>query len=350
MVREPHHRPGPAPLLTCCLAAACAGSTAGTKSHVFYRPQPVGSEAAFDPASSSLQYVLDGAQMRNADLDDYEEDVELVWRHLGSPFHVIEANGGYREFVNAEILPIDFDNLEDCKSILPNVALHALGGGVLYRKNAEWLEAHGFPAPFFTSAVLAMTTEVLAEATEKPATVPTDEIADFWIWRPVGIWLFSDEDRSRWVDRTLHPVVWPYMAMWDVDDSEFRNVGINYALRPDWLGDRDTRLFAHLGLTNLFGLSHDLGHGHSLSWGLGAATREVNPVDLRASGGLFLDHRDSLLASLVIGSTEEFAVRANLYPGVLFGAEAGIGVFLAVTDHGDPAAGVYWRFPAGVSL
>ena len=52
------------------------------------------------------------------------------------------------------------------------------------------------------AATLAMVTEVLGEATEKPASEGTDEIADVYLYRPLGLWLFSDDDRARWIRRT----------------------------------------------------------------------------------------------------------------------------------------------------
>jgi hypothetical protein len=162
-----------------------------SEEYVFYQPRDIGSEAAFDPLSSSLQYVLDSTQIENFGTDDYWDSVNTVLDNLVHPASAIENEGGLRDFVNSEIFPIDPDNLDDSAAILPNIALHTFGGGILYRKNAEWFEAHGYPAPYLLSGVLAMVTEILGEAIGKPHTTDTDEIGDFNLYRPLGLWLFQ---------------------------------------------------------------------------------------------------------------------------------------------------------------
>lgn len=102
--------------------------------------------------------------------------------------------------------------------------------------------------------------------------------------------------------------------IWNVTDERWSNVGMNYVFRPPWLESEDVRLFAYTGTTNLFGLSHQLSNGCMFSWGGGASTVHIEPVDLRWSAGAFYEHNDSLLASIVTHSTAGYAVRANLYP------------------------------------
>jgi hypothetical protein len=147
----------------------------------------------------------------------------------------------------------------------------------------------------------------------------------------------------------LGMVDWPYLLMWDVGDERFRNTGMNYAVRPVWFGDDDTRAFAYLGITNLFGLSHRLAGGDRFSWGLGAATETVEPVELRWSAGVFWDREDSLLASLILNGSDGHAVRANVYPGALFSADLPVGLFIGVEDDGATSIGVQYVLPIGVS-
>ena len=336
-------RGGPIALL---LAAACAGpGSRAPVDPVFYEPRDVGSEAGYDPLASSLQYVLDSVQIPAFGTHDYDEHLGIVVDDLASPFHAISEEGGARRFVNAEIFPIDPHRLHDAYAVLPNVGLHTFGGGLLYRKNAEWFEAHGVAAPYVVSASLAMVSEVLAEAIEKPVTTDTDEIADVYLFRPLGLWLFSDDDRARWIRRELDPVDWPSQLMWSVQDGEFANTGLSYVVRP---GDATgTRPFLLMGLTTLIGLSHPLGGGDAISWGVGGTTVSTEPVEARVSGGLYYDRDRSLLASLLLNAGEEYAVRANVYPGAWL--PEGLGLFAALTDDGEVAAGLQYRLPVGVA-
>lgn len=332
------------------LAPGCAAPEArpkGIPPPVFYRPSDIGSEAAYDPLSSSLQYVLDSVQVQQFGTDDYGDHLATVVDHLVHPLDAIEEEGGWRRFINTEVFPIDPNELDDSRAILPNVALHTFGGGLLYRKNAEWFQAHGVPEPYLVSATLAMTTEILAEAIEKPVTDDTDEVADVYLFRPLGIWLYADDDRARWIARELDPVDWPDLLMWSVKDGDFVDTGMNYVVRPRWFGDVSTRPFASLGMTNLFGLSHAVGDGDAVSWGLGTTTVAVEPVDLRASGGLFYDRDRSLLASVVFHGGEGYAVRGNVYPGVLLGSP--LGLFAGLTDDGDVAVGFQYGLPIGLA-
>jgi hypothetical protein len=356
--RQPRQRCAQRPLavaLATALAvpvwgAACAVPGAGTEP-VFYRPHGVGTERQFDPLRSGAQYALDGAQIQGAGTDDYGEHLQEVWDHLREPLHTIEnGDGGWRDFVNSELVPIDPANAGDSLAILPNWFLHTLGGGMLFRKTAEWFAAHDVPAPGLCAGVVAMATEVLGEASEKPATDDTDEIADVLIYRPLGLWLFADAARSRWVRDQLGLVDWPYLLMWDVDDEDFANVGMSYALRPTFAGDDDTRPFAFVGITNVFGLSHRIGGGGDrVSWGAGASTVTVDPVELRWSAGLFWDRDGGLLASLIANGADGYAVRANVYPGALLDADVPLGVFGGVEDDGTVTFGVQFALPIGVA-
>lgn len=332
-------------------AGLLLGCSYAPTTNLFYRPRQVGSQSQYDPLSSALQYVLDGAQVESFDTNDYGRDLQAVLDHLGSPLHEIEDEGGLDRFLNTEVFPHDPDNLDDSLAILPNVALHAWGGGMLFRKQAEWLAARGYPAPYLLAGVLAMTTEILAEAIEKPASDDTDEIADVYLFRPLGIWIYSNDHAAAWMRDNLAPVDWPHQLIWDVGDERWRNVGMNYVFRPPWLGREDLRLFAYTGMTNVFGLSHRLPGGDTLSWGGGATTVRIDPVDLRWSAGLFYERDDSLLWSVLANGAEGYAVRANVYPGA-FGSPdswwSRAGLFAGITDDGEGVVGVQWLLPIGV--
>lgn len=335
------------------ITVASAAAVAGDKAVIFYEPKDYGSEALFNPLSSFSSYTLDSLQVkRSFTTDNYADKLRMVRDNLRSPGNRIDEQGGTRRFINTEIFPVDPDNISDSGAMLPNYGLHLFGGGMIYRKNAEWFQAHDVPWPYVTSGVLSMVTEFLAEGFEKPATDSTDEIADFYLFRPLGIWLFSSDKRARWIKDNLDPVEWPHMTMYDVKENEVLNVGMSYVVRPRWLATEDRRMFLYMGITNLLGLSHTMDSGDALSWGLGASTESINPDKFRASAGVFYDRNNSLLASLIVRGTEGLAVRANIYPGALFN-ETGklpfpLGLFVGVTDDGDPALGIQFGLPIGL--
>jgi len=67
----------------------------------------------------------------------------------------------------------------------------------------------------------------------------------------------------------------------------------------------------------------------------------------RVDGGLFYDRDGSLLASLLFNAGEAYAVRANVYPGVLCGGP--LGLFAGLTDDGAGAIGLEFGLPVGVA-
>jgi len=340
-------------LMGLVVSSACLSAQSEDSAVFFYEPKEYGSEALFNPMTSFLSYTLDSVQVkRSFGTDNYRDNLRIVRDNLRNPRDRIDEEGGTRTFINAEIFPVDPDNISDSSPMLPNYGLHLFGGGMIYRKNAEWFQEHDVPWPYFTSGVLSMMTEVLAEAIEKPVTSSTDEIADFYLFRPLGIWLYSSDKRARWIKEELDPVEWPHLMMYDVAENELLNVGMSYVVRPNWLATQNTRLFAYLGISNLFGLSHRMPSGDELSWGLGVSTVSINPDKFRASAGVFYDRNNSLLASLIVRGTEGLALRANVYPGVLLSETRKLpfplGLFVGVTDGGEPALGLQFGLPIGL--
>ena len=324
-------------------------SAQANEAGIFYQPRTVGSESLFNPASSFFSYTLDSMQVKQSfGTHDYADNLSLVWDHMRHPDEQVQNEGGYKDFINTEIIPVDYKNLGDSKAVLPNYGLHLFGGGLVYRKNAEWLEAHDMPYPYFTAGVLAMTAEILAEPIEKPTTDDTDEIADIYIFRPLGIWLYSSDKRAQYIKDTLDPVDWPHLMLYDTQKEEVLNSGLSYVVRPRWFSNPKRRFFAYMGITNLFGLSHKMNNGDEISWGLGASTTSIKPTHLRESAGIFWDRNNSLLASLIVNGTEGLALRANIYPGVWFNTETPLGFFAGLTDDGDPAFGLQFGLPIGL--
>lgn len=321
----------------------------------FYRDVPYGSEGWFNPVSSFGAYSLDTLQVPESfSMSNSGQHLKEVGENLIDPFEAIDDEGGWKQFVNQQILPIDPENFGDSVAMIPNYALHLLGGGLVYRKNVEWLELHGFPFPRTAALVLAVGAEYLQEGLEYPATSDDDAIADFWIFRPAGMLLFSWKPFARFMSEKLDMVEWAHLTMFESENLDFANVGENYAVRPTFFGMDRHRPFLYFGMNPLFGVSHRLDEDDSISWGAGAAMVDSNSADftLRPSGGLFWDRNDSLLASAIFNATHDLAMRVNVYPGVLFAERWwSPGVYLGVKDHGSVEAGLVIRFtPAGLAV
>jgi len=329
-------------------------SAASMAPPLFYRAQDFGSEAQFNPITSFINYGLDTLQVPASFGDDHlGSEIGATWAVLRHPIKSINDEGGLKAFINRQVFPVDLHNLDDSVVMVPNYALHLFGGGMVFRKNVEWFQSHRYRYPRTYAAVLGMASEFLQEAIEKRSTTAEDPVADFYIFRPVGMMLFSWERFATFSAVRLRLVEWPYQPMYGIGKRDFTNVGENFAIRPS-LTKREGRHspFVYFGLTTLVGASHKINVRDRLSWGIGEATVEArrNDLDLRPSGGVFYDRDDSLLGSLIINGTDELTVRLNVYPGVVFRGEWSPGAYLGITDNGTVALGFSFRVtPVGVS-
>lgn len=321
----------------------------------FYVAKTYGSDALYNPVSAFFSYSLDTLQLTgNFDLENYDEDLALVWDHLRHPRRAINNEGGFRRFFNREIFPIDADYRRDSFAALPNYSLHLLGDGMTYRRDVEWFRSHHYPYPRLSAAVIAMVSEVLQEGLEAQNTTDADAIADVYIFRPLGILLFSNERFARAVRRTLDPVIWPTLTAWDINQHRFANTGIAYVYRPPRFRWQDKHLFVYTGLNNMLGLSHQRPSGDTLSWGFGASVQEIVrqrniQADLRPSAGIFRSRNGSLLWSVLINDTGDQRFRLNLYPKAVQWLKQ-TGLYFSVNDAGDVAAGFVYRLPIALGI
>ncbi len=319
----------------------------------YYRPADEGSDALYTPLSSFFHYGFDTLQLPdNFDHKDMDRRASTVFDELRNPDRAIRSEGGYRLFVNRQIFPVDSDHAEEWPTMLPNYFLHLFGGGLVYRRDLEYFRAHDYERPQLSAIVLAMTVELMQEIFEKKSTTSDDAIADFYLFRPLGIWLFSDDRRAEYIGRHLRPSIWPHLMYYDPTVERFRNAGISYVVRPRFLSSDNTQAFAYFGMNNLFGLSHCNSEDECLSWGVGAAVTSLQSgggelsYDVRTSLGIFHDRRGSLLWSLILNGTEDLKLRANVYP--LKNTRFKLGYAFGITDEYRGYLGVTLNTPVGV--
>src|SRR5512141_1718028 len=175
------------------------------RSYLFYKDLDYGSESQFNPLTSFITWSYDTLQVPES-FNDFamSKHWERVRFDLEHPNNAIQQQGGWNAFVNRQIFPYRGGRAD----WVPNYSLHLLGGGMVYRKNSEWFEAHGVPFPRLSAAVLGTAAELLQETVEKTSTKPDDEIADVYLFRPLGMMLFSWDRFARFAADDLHLVEW----------------------------------------------------------------------------------------------------------------------------------------------
>ena len=320
---------------------------------LFYRDLDYGSESLFNPLSNFVNYGLDTLQVRQSfDERHFGDQLRRTTDDLVNPVRSINSTGGLGRFVNRQILPIDFDRLDESVEMIPNYGLHLLGGGMVYRKNVEWLQSRGYTYPRALAVLQGLAAEFLQEVIEKKSTKADDPVADFFLFRPAGMLLFSWDPFARFAAEELRLAEWPYQPLFSFGEGSFMNTGENFLIRPPALGSENHSLFLYFGMTTMLGVSHKVGTMDSFSWGVGQAVTSVerDSLHMRTSLGLFYDRNDSLLASLLVKGTDDLLLRLNIYPGAIVESRWFPGIFLGVGDKGEFTVGLTIRqLPFGLS-
>lgn len=324
-------------------------------SPAYYQPRSYGSDSLYSPFGNFLSYTFDTLQLpENFGTSNFSENTQTVLDHLGDPEQAIDNEGGFNRFVNRQIFPVDSEYTNESYQAAPNYFLHLLGGGMVYRKDLEWFRAHDYEYATSSAVVLAMTAEFLQEVLEKNTTTDDDEVADFIIFRPIGILLFHNDAVAKFVMDYFDPAIWPSLQVYDLSEERINNAGLHYIYRPTFFELGNAHLFLYTGLNNMLGLSHRLKSGDSFSWGIGKSTQRVDlnldrQVKLKNSAGVFYDRNKSLLASLVVNDTGGNRFRFNWYPSNK-SIPGKLGYFVSQRDDGSLSSGVVYKIQLGIGF
>lgn len=321
----------------------------------YYAVKNYGSESLYDPLSNFLSYSLDSLQVPESfGTENFGDNLDALLSNLAHPRRTIKNDGGFNRFVNREIFPVDAEHSDESWAILPNYGLHLLGGGMVFRRDLEYFMAHDYEYPMLSAVALAMTAELIQEVIELNKTKPGDAIADFYLYRPIGLLLFADDDVANFIMDTLDPAIWPYLQAFDFGNDQFLNTGISYMYRPPVTEFLNTRLFIFTGLNNQIGLAHRIDNSDWLSWGVGLSTQRIDFTQdkqavLDTSFGLFYDRNKSLLWSLTINDTGGTQYRFNLFPNneTTLGK---FGYFISKNDNTDLAMGITYKIQIGIGF
>lgn len=312
--------------------------------YYFYRGLDYGSQSLISPTRLILNGgygILQIENRHNRPLDiQYARGMRNVAKNLLDPGWSIGVNG-FWDFLTREVIPISVNSGD--AQYWPNYMNHLIGGGMSYRMMEEYFRYHEVPHSRLMAGTTIFAYHFLNEVVENDGYdgPTTDPVADFWIFNPAGVILFSNEKVARFFSETLHMADWSYQPVYLPNTQELHNNGQNYAVKYH-LDDKGSKsLFYHWGTHAELGMSFTREDGRCLSVGLGLVAKNLLEVDeisktldLAVSGGIFYDRNNSLLASLLYAKTKDYRYRLNLYPGMVELGPLKPGFFLALNqDH-----------------
>jgi hypothetical protein len=345
------------PVLGLLLAAsALSGRAAQAQSsppeRYFYFGYDYGSQALYSPWWVFINRGWDVLQDHVADRSvlqlEYRHNAANVLHNLGNPIPAIEERG-WHNFLTQEIFPLDFT--EHGARWMPNYALHLLGGGMTYAALREWYEDHGVPAPWAWSAATVMASALVNESIENNGVRGhnTDAIADVYVFDIGGMILFSFDLPKRIFSRYLIMSDWSLQPSLTLRRGELHNHGNYFAIKWPLPFYPRLRAFTYFGEATTGGLSYQLDDEYSVSVAVGgAATRLLNEATNRVQNVvtfaptalLFLDRRESLLASLQVSDIEDYFIHLNVYPHALTPRGPSVGFWTIFDKHGHAGLGV----------
>ena len=344
-----------------------AQSTAARRTAFFFHDLP-GSDQYVGPLDVVLNKGYNLAQAVNRDRAIFSATYgwSHVWNSVAHPFRSIEESGGWGDWMEKEIIPVqavtwirsglDWD-AADNMTWYPNYLGHFVEGGITHRRLAEKLESQGVPGAYAVAGIVTMGASVINEA----YTHPTLEqgtggtVADLYVFDLGGVIAFSFDPVARFFAETLHADVWPSQAALSFPGPVLANNANNLVFKlPIPFVDRfsvfvRTAVGSHVGAT--LHLADDL----DISFGVGADTERQNidpvtgeeSVDLRLSSSLYLDRGGSVLASLYLSEVDQRRLSLNLYPGVL---HSDFGAWLALAQDGTVQLGLTHRLAMGLGV
>jgi len=329
----------------------------------FYHGYDYGSQSLFNPIYVILNRGFDVLQLRpdqrNIYAQDYKLNVKNVLGNMADPFSAI-SDRGWGRFLREEIFPLSYTR--GSARWVPNYGLHLIGGGSTYTALREWYEAHDAPRPFAAafSAATLYTAALVNESLENNGTVGfnTDCLADLYVFDLAGILLFSIDGVNDFFSHTLIVSDWSLQPVFTAPNGDLHNQGNYYAAKwPIPFYDR-LRLFGYMGFSSLGGLSMKITDELSLSAGGGAKVERIasvvavtgDLVTLRASGALFLDRNESLLASVQVADVQDYFVHVNVYPNAFVHTDPGVGFFAVVSKDARWMAGISMTRSLGFGL
>jgi hypothetical protein len=328
----------------------------------FYFGYEYGSQALYNPLWVFINRGFDVLQEDTAGRDifalSYGVNAANVGRNLLHPFSAI-SDLGWGTFLREELFPLSFTRTT--ARWMPNYALHLIGGGSTYSGLREWYDDHHFPVPRVFAAGTLLAAAFLNETIENNGVVGrnTDAIADIYFFDLGGIVLFSFQTINRFFSQTLVISDWSLQPSFTFPRGELHNHGNFYAARWALPFYPRLRLFAWFGEATTAGLSFRLDEQYSISAAAGgvayrlatASTTAVeNEVSFAPTAAIFLDRRESLLASLQISDVYDYFIHLNVYPHAFWRAGPAVGGWAVLDRRAHLALGLSIAWLGGLGV
>jgi len=312
---------------------SCVSSAQTRHSSYFYKAQPYGTQALYNP----LALLINGGYgiLQLASHEDAREIINLpyrqwgenVWETVGHPVRTLNKFG-WRRFLTTEIIPTSLDINKS--QYVPNYFLHLLGGGMHFRATEEWYRYHGFVHPRLLSLATMVAYHVLSEVVENKGSqnLTVDHLADLYVFDPLGIWLFSFDSVCKFFSQKFQLAEWSMQPAYNLTNGHLENMGQFYVLKYPIIKDGSWNFMIHLGLHGMAGISQRKPDGKSFSLTGGFMVEKLVRAKQEGEGraltavltwmvGGFYDLNNSLLASLMLSGLPESRLRFNIYPGFL---------------------------------
>lgn len=325
----------------------------------FYHGTDYGTDAYAGPIDVLLNKGFATAQWPQSDrsIFEYPYGWSATVEALAHPNRAVQNSGGWWNVISNEILPFS-DSGWKSWAWAPNYYGHLLEGGIASRRLSEWYEARNVPHPALMAGATTWAAAFLNEAYENPGQVVYAGIAtDLLVFDLGGILLFTNDGVSRFFSQKLGAGVWPTQASILVSDATLWNNSHHLVLKvPVGFTDRFS-VFVKSGIGFQGGVSVHLPNALDVSVGFGQESKKryIHPETLQEiadfgwAGGLWIDRGGSLLASLLIDpNTSRFAA-VNVFPGVIPRLKS-VGLWLAVSDRGEPSFGITGRRTMGLGV
>lgn len=311
--------------------------SAEEKHYYFYQPLPYGSQACFTPLNvmvnggyGILQIPEYYGERTIFDLP-YGQWNKDMWRTVGHPIRSLDAYG-WKHFTSTYCIPTSFDL--NRSQWVPKWFDHIIGGGMDYRKMAEWYDYNGYSHPTLWAFGTANAYHYFEELMENKGdtSLSMEYIGDIEVFGPISILLWSNQNVCKFFSQTLHMQEWSMQPVINVKTGNLENMGQFYVIKYPITRNGSWSLFGHWGLDGTAGLSHLLTNGNSVSVSAGLTVEDLVPAAATGPGSAltatttwradaFWDRNNSLLASVMVCGIADRRLKVNIYPGVLkFGA------------------------------
>ena len=340
-------------------------TVADTSDYIFLRPHiDYGSEALFGPVQVGLNRAFSttvwvGAERRLGSVD-WAGGFNTVWDAMSHPGAAIERAGGFGTWLKRETLP---GSSVWTWSFAPNIAGHLIAGGISYRHLAEWMEFRGVPAPRLVAAGFSLAIMFANEVVETANSSPRSPghattVADLYFFDPLGILIFEIDALAQFFSGALQVADWSPQASVTLPDGRVQNVSQVMSYKVPIPFSEHLRALFLVGQGTQVGVTYQRDDGYALGGAMGfaAAWRQVVPgtaserLFAEFAGGLYFSRNNSLLGSLVLANATSTALQVNLYPGLVPGLLANLGVWASIGRGRESSFGLSFGMPWGVGL